>query len=491
MPTGIAGLDTVLRGGLPPNRVYLAEGSPGVGKTTLALQFLLEGMRRGEKVLYIALSESKEEIEAVAKSHGWSLHGMDILEISALENQLRIKDTGTLFHPSEVELQNLVKALLDTIDRLQPARVAFDSLSELRILSDSGLRYRRQLLRFKQFFMGRGCTVLFLDDSDDKSDVQVRSIAHGVIVLERLAATYGVERRRLRVDKVRGLKFQEGNHDYVIERGGVQVFPRLVALDMGVNFPAESFESGIGELDKILGGGITRGTSTLFLGPAGISKTTLCLQFAFTAAKAGRPVLFFTFEENLRVLRQRAKGVGIDIEPLERNGTLKLQRIDPAEMTPGRFAQLIRAEIERKAVEIVVIDSLNGYMNAMPDERFLMLHMHDLLSYLALHGVTTLMTLAQSGMVGPMSSPADITYLADTVVMLRFFEAAGAVKKAISVMKKRSTRHEETIREFSVDSHGLRVGEPLLHFRGVLTGVPTFTGDSGQMIKERDELQRR
>ena len=488
-PTGIEGLDDILGGGLPRNRFYLLQGDPGTGKTTLALQFLLNGAARGEKCLYITLSESKEEIEQVARSHGWSLEPLSIIELSALTAEMGERKSGTLFHPSEVELQDTVDVLKKHIERIQPSRVVFDSLSELRLMAESPLRYRRQLLAFKQFFIGKHCTVLLLNDetTPDPSDNQVQSLAHGVVILDKRELNYGVERRQMHVDKLRGQKFRGGNHEYTIVRGGLRIFPRLIAAEHETSFLDKTLKSGVEELDRLLGGGLDCGTSNLLMGPAGTSKTTLTLQYAHQVASAGGNVLFFTFDEVPRTLRHRAAKIGLDIQPFLKSGAIMLRKIDPAELGPGEFAHDIKAAIESKKVELVVIDSLNGYFAAMGDERLVQLHVHELLTYLAHQGITTIMTLAHSGLIGTMHSPVDLTYLADTVVLLRYFETDGAIKKAISVIKKRSDNHENTIREFRVDSRGLRVGDPLREFRGVLTGVPTFTGEATEMMKTRDE----
>lgn len=486
-PTGIQGLDEILGGGLPSHRFYLVEGDPGVGKTTLALQFLLEGVRVGEKCLYITLSESKEEIEQVASSHGFSLEGIHIVELSGLEAEIGSKKQNTLFHPSEVELQDTVETLKKHVERIQPARVAFDSLSELRLMADMALRYRRQLLAFKQFLMGRQCTVLLLDDLSHQAtgDAQVQSIAHGVLSLDKEECHYGGERRHLRVKKLRGQAFRGGNHDFTIVRGGLRVFPRLIAADHETRYPDRTLTTGVPDLDQLLGGGLDVGTSNLFMGPAGTSKTTLALQCAHQTASNGGRVLFFTFDETTRLITKRAAKVGLDIQPFLDSGAIVLRKLDPVEIGPGEFAYEIKSAIESHPTDLVVIDSLNGYLAAMGDERVLLLHLHELLTYLSHKGVTTIMTLAQSGMVGAMHSPVDLSYLADTVLLLRFFEAGGAVKKAISVMKKRSDHHETTIREFRVDSQGLRIGAPLTDFHGVLTGVPTFVGDVADMLKGR------
>jgi circadian clock protein KaiC len=483
-PTGISGLDHVLCGGLPPNRVYLIQGDPGVGKTTLALQFLLEGSRAGEKSLYITLSETKEEILEVANSHGWSLDGMVLFELSAMEQHLARSAQNTLFHPSEIELNKTTQTLLDEIERVQPKRIVIDSLSELRLLSETPLRYRRQVLGLKQFFAGRGCTVLLLDDQTGAhgSDLQVQSLAHGVITLEKKGSEYGTQRRRLRVDKLRGVKYHEGDHDYVIDTGGIRVFPRLVASEHRTEFTGEAISSGIKEFDQLLRGGLDRGTSTLLMGPAGTGKSIIMYQHAITAAKRGEKSLIYVFDENLNTIMRRTKQLGMPLEEGIQSGLIQIQPVDPAELSPGELTYQISEMVKKTRVGMVSIDSLNGYFQAMPDERFLTLQLHELLTFLAQHGVVTILTLAQHGLIGTMQSPVDLTYLSDTVILLRFFEAAGKVRKAISVIKKRSGAHEDTIREIKMDQGGIRVGEPLVEFHGILSGIPTFKGKTDAML---------
>ena len=482
--TGVDGLDRILIGGLPKNRFYLVQGDPGVGKTTLGLQFLLAGTRRGEKGLYITLSETRQELLGVAQSHGWNLDGLAIFELSAIEETLTAESQNTLFHPSEIELNHITKILKDKVNQVEPTRVVFDSLSELRLLAQNPLRYRRQLLSLKQFFVGRNCTVLVMDDrTSEASDREVQSIAHGVLNLERMAPEYGAERRRLSIVKVRGEAFRGGYHDYIIDKGGLIVFPRLVAADHRKEFPAQSISSGIGELDSLLRGGLDRGTSTLFTGPPGTGKSTLGAQFAAAAAARGEYVVAYTFDEKIETYIQRGDALGMQLSAHIASGMLEATQINPAELSPGEFAHRIRRSVEDKGARVVVIDSLNGYLNAMPEERFLTIQMHELLSYLAQQGVATILILAQHGLVGSMQSPVDITYLADTVLILRYFEVEGAVKQAVSVIKKRSGGHERTIREFKIQADGLHVGAPLTEFHGVLTGVPTFQGSSEAIMK--------
>lgn len=475
--TGVPGLDEILGGGFPSNRLYLIQGDPGVGKTTLALQFLQEGLRQGETVLYITLSETKEELFAVADSHGWDISGIQLFELSSIEEKLLGETENTFFHPSEVQLNRTTEALMDEVERVKPARLVFDSLSEMRMLAETPLRYRRQILQFKQFFAGRKCTVLFLDDhSAGEKDLQIESIAHGVMWLQRLSPEYGVSRRFLNIQKIRGVKFREGNHDIVIQKGGMVIFPRLVAADHHVAFAVDSFSSGIVELDALLGGGLDRGTSTMFMGPPGTGKSTLAVRFVREAAMRGEKSLLFSFDETVRTLLSRAANLGMSLDEFVASGLVRIEQVDPAEIAPGELADRVRKGVLEDGVRMIVIDSINGYLNAMPAERFLTLQLHEMLSFLNQQGVLTVMILAQQGLVGQMQANVDLTYLADTVVLLRYFEHQGAVKQAVSVIKKRSSDHERTIREFSIDSKGLHVGQPLREFHGVLTGIPTVNG---------------
>ncbi|MDB6152682.1 MAG: kaiC [Chthoniobacteraceae bacterium] len=478
---GVEGLDEILEGGVPRDRLYLIQGEPGVGKTTLALQFLLEGIRQGESVLYITLSETKEELEIVASSHGWDLGNITLFELSAIEEKLRGETESTFFHPSEVELNRTTQALMEEIERVKPSRAVFDSLSEMRMLADTPIRYRRQVLLLKQFFSGKKCTVLFLDDRvSGREDLQVESIAHGVICLQRSSPEYGVSRRRLSVSKIRGSHFQEGNHDFSLHKGGMTVFPRLQAAGQNAPFVRENFPCGITELDALLGGGLGRGTSNMFMGPPGTGKSTLAIKYALVAAERGERVLFFCFDESIDTLMDRALQLGMDLKPHLESGMISLQQLDPAEISPGELGCRIQLAVTRSNVRMVVIDSINGYMNAMSEERYLNLQLHELLAFLGQHGVITLMVLAQQGLIGSMQSVVDLTYLADTVVLLRYFESRGTVRQAISVIKKRSGGHERAIREFTTSRNGIELGKPLTDLHGVLTGVPTFEGISGQ-----------
>ncbi len=485
-PTGIEGLDEILRGGLPSRRLYLLKGDPGVGKTTLALQYLLEGIKRGEGSLYITLSETRDEINAVARSHGWDLAGLDIFELSALEHQLAQASQNTVFHPSEIELNKTTDILLGRIDQVKPRRLVIDSLSELRLLSDTALRYRRQMLSLKQFLSVRDVTVMLLDDhATDGGDLHVQSIAHGVFTIEQLESEYGAERRRVKINKLRGVNFVGGFHDAVIVRGGLRIFPRLVAAEHGVPFEPGLVKTEIPALDALVGGGLNRGTSCLLLGPAGTGKSTIALQYAVAAARRGERVLLCLFEENVSTLLARAEAVSMPVQALIDAGKMEIRQVDPVELAPGEFVHLVKERVEKGRVRMVLIDSLNGYLQAMPDVRFLNIQLHELLAFLSRYGVVTIMTVAQHGIVGQMNTPIDLTYLADTVMLLRYFEHEGRIRKAISVVKKRMSGHEDTIREFKLDHAGIRVGEPLEEFHGVLTGVPTFRGKATDMLPEK------
>ena len=468
--TGIPGLDDVLAGGLPRDRMYLLQGDPGVGKTTVGLQFLRTGVASGDKGLYITLSETRNELLAVARSHGWSLDGIEIHEL--VPSGDLSPDDNTLFQPSEVELGETTRDILGQIERIAPARLVVDSLAEIRLLSQSPLRYRRQILALKQFFAGRKLTVLLLDDQTaPESELQLQSIVHGVIRMEQLAPLYGSERRRLRVTKLRGVKFRGGFHDMKIDTGLVSVYPRLVASEHRQEFAPEMVPSGIPQLDQLLGGGLDRGTTALAMGPAGTGKSAIAAQYLAAAAERGEKAVFFCFEEGMGTLIHRSEALGIPIRRLMADGRLEVRQIDPAELSPGEFAQTVRDAVDAGA-RLIAIDSLNGYYTAMPEENFLILQLHELFSYLRQLGVTVVLTLAQHGFIGQMGTPLDVSYLADTVILLRYYESDGAIHKAISVPKKRSGFHENSIRELTLGPDGIRVGEALRGLRGLLTGVP-------------------
>jgi circadian clock protein KaiC len=483
--TGIEGLDYILGGGLTPRRLYLIEGTPGVGKTTLAMRFLIEGARVGERALYVSLSETESELRAISASHGWSLDGVNIRELIPSEESLRPDQQYTLFHPSEVELGETTLQILAEAERVRPNRVVFDSVSEMRLLAGNPLRYRRQILALKQFFLTRGCTVLILDDRHEhERDLQLQTLAHGVITLEQHHPEFGRERRRIRVLKFRGVRFRGGHHDLVIETGGLKVFPRLVAAEHRHLSSREKISSGVPGLDALLGGGLQRGTSSLITGSPGTGKSSLALQFAATAAARGESAALFLFDESVDTLLSRAEGLNIDIRDHVKSGRIVIQPVDPAELTPGQFTDIVMRAVQRPESSLIVIDSLNGYLNAMPEERFLTIHLHELLAFLGHMGVATLLVGVHQGFIGgEMSSPADASYLADAVILLRYFELRGEVRQAISIVKNRASRHERTIREFRLDG-GIQVGEPLTNFRGVLTGVPVYDGGADSLTSE-------
>ncbi|MBN9255093.1 MULTISPECIES: ATPase domain-containing protein [unclassified Mesorhizobium] len=484
--TGVPGLDYVLRGGYAKFRSHLVEGRPGSGKTTLGMQFLIEGARNGERCLYITLSESKRELAAVAGRHGWDLAGIEILELVPPELSLDPSQLQTLVHSSDLELGETVQAALAEIERLRPDRVVFDSLSEIRLLSQGSLRYRRQVLALKSFFLLNDATVLLLDDlTAEHDDLNLHSISHGVIRMEQLSPIYGGERRRLRVIKMRGVEIRGGFHDFVIRPGGVTVFPRLVSSD---HEEAEHGPPALGEssIDALIGGGLERGTSTLLIGPSGVGKSTIACTYCHAALLRGERVQVLLFDETKRIFLARAAGLGMDLRRFVADGTLLLERIVPAELSPGELSTRIETGVEKSQVRIVVIDSLTGYLNAMSEEQHLVLQMHEILTYLNQKGVVTILLLANHGLIGNMAAPVDMTYLCDAVMLLRFFESGGRLRRAISMVKKRIGTHEDTIREFKIGQQGLSVGEPLDRFRGILTGVPFFEGKPSELLDDKD-----
>jgi len=487
VPTGIEGLDDVLGGGLQRRRSYLVEGVPGSGKTTLAMQFLLAAAARGETALYVTLSETGEELNDVAASHGWSLASIVLHEMTPNEGLLDPDEQSTMFHPSEIELAQTTREILADVDRHNPTCVVIDSLSELRMLSGSPLRYRRQILALKQYFASRGCIVLLLDDmTSTEPDQQVQSIVHAVLLLEQLNPEYGSDRRRLRVVKYRAQAFRGGYHDYCVRRGGLQVFPRLVASEHRQILPRTKLSSNLPQLDALLGGGLEQGTSTLFAGSAGTGKSTLAAQFAAAAAARGEHVAMFIFDEAISTLLTRAEQLGIPLAEGVTKGLVNIRPVDPAELSPGELMHLIRVSVERDNAAMVVIDSLNGYLNAMPGERYLTIQLHELLAYLGQRNVATILVSAHQGLLGPMTTTVDASYLADAVVLLRFFENRGEIRQAVSVLKKRGSRHERTIREFGLHNGTIHVGDALTSFRGVLTGVPVYEGQDDDAEKSDD-----
>jgi len=484
--TGIEGLDDVLSGGLSRGHVFLLEGEPGTGKTTVALHFLMAGAKAGERSLYITLSETERELRQGATSHGWTLdENIHIFELTPPESLLNADQQQSLLYSSDLELGEATRQIFEVVERIKPTRVVLDSLSEIRLLAQSSLRYRRQILAIKHYFVRYDATVLLLDDLTTESlDKTVHSVAHGVIRLEELTPNYGAERRRLRVVKYRGQKYRGGYHDFTIMSDGLHVFPRLVAAEHRGQYLRQQLSSGIGELDALLGGGIETGSSTLILGPAGTGKSLISLIFAAAAVRRGEKAALFIFDEELGLLFERMKNIGIDLHELQKTGNLLIEQVDAAELSPGEFSHRVRRCVSDGNIKTVVIDSINGYQAAMPEENALVLHMHELLLYLNRKGAATFMTVAQHGLVGDMQAPVDITYLADTVILLRYFEALGKVRRAVSVIKKRTGAHESTIREYRISTQGMTIGQPLEAFQGVLRGVPTYMGADNPLLED-------
>lgn len=476
--TGCPGFDEILRGGLPAGHLYLLEGDPGAGKTTLAMQFVEEGLRNHERALYLTLSESEADLRYAAAAHRFKIDAVEILELRPNENDLNPEEQYTVFHPAEVELNDRMQRIVQEVRRVKPERLVIDALSELRMLARDPLRYRRQILSLKHVMADQKCTVLLLDDrTSNEADLQLHSLVHGVINLNKAPRDYGKSRRQMEILKLRGTPFREGTHDYTIVTGGVVVFPRLVAADSRNDRPNECVPSGIKALDALTGGGLDRGTSTLLIGPAGAGKTTIAAHWAVASAKRGEKAVMFAFEEGPQTLITRAAGLGMDLASHLEKGTIQIERVDPAEMSPGELVEKVRHYVENEDCRVVILDSLNGYLQSMPGEQFLAIHLHELLSYLNNNGILTLMILAQAGPIGPLQQTAvDVSYLADNILLLRYFESHGAVRQAISTIKKRSGPHEHTIRELRLSSKGIEIGEPLHEFQGVLTGTPTFLG---------------
>ena len=474
--TGIAGLDDVLGGGLPAEHLYLVEGNPGSGKTTLGLQFLRNGADQGEKGLYVTLSETAVELNTVAASHGWSLQGIEVFELVSSEG-LGPDLEQSILHPAEIELGETVQGVMDAVQRMKPRRVVFDSLSEMRLLAQDPLRYRRQVLALKKFFLEQRCTVLLLDDRTSMdADLQLHSIAHGVINLEQAVDQYGPGRRRLRVVKMRGIKFRGGEHDFSLDTGGIAVFPRLVAAEHRVRSEASVVSSGNPAMDRLMGGGLARGSNTLFVGPSGAGKTTTAVACVRAALERGERATYYLFDEGLSTLLIRSRALGLDLEPWLRSGHLRIVPLDPAEMSPGEFAHMVRRDVEAGHAHSVVIDSLNAYLQAMPGSKHLMLQMHELLTYLNHRNVVTILILGQHGLLGEMRADVDMSYLSDAILLFRYFEARGNLLKAVSMVKSRTNHHEATIREFRLGPSGLEVGQELTDFEGVLMGVTAYRG---------------
>ncbi|HUP89723.1 MAG TPA: ATPase domain-containing protein [Longimicrobiales bacterium] len=482
--TGVPGLDEILNGGLPRNHLYLVDGDPGTGKTTLGLQFLLDGVKHGEKGLYVTLSETLEELRGVATSHGWSLDDIGVFE---LPSDAVSSEAYTIFHPAEIELQRTVESVIKSVEELKPTRVVLDSLSEMRLLARDALKFRRQILALKQYFAGRNCTVIMLDDkTSPEGDLQLHSLAHGVIILEHISLDYGAERRRLQVTKLRGGRFRGGYHDFRILTGGMAVYPRILSDKIRKNGHSDVVTSDSHALDELLGGGATRGTSILITGAAGTGKSILASQYAKAAVERGEKVHYYMFDERIATFITRNTALGIDVSAAVEDGRIKLQQIEPTEVSPGEFSNMVMQAVEKENAKIIVLDSLNGYMQSMPEERLLPIQVHELLTYLANNDVTIIMTLVQRGVFGsPVDEAAEVSYLADTVILMRYFEFEGSVRQAISVVKKRSGQHERTIREAKVGKGGLAIGDPLREFHGVLTGVPTFTGKTAALFEQK------
>jgi circadian clock protein KaiC len=484
--TGVPGLDEILGGGLTRDRIYLIEGTPGSGKTTLALQFLLKGRELGESGLYITLSETETELRAAAASHGWSLDGIDLFELVS-EEGLDPDSEQSVLHPSDVELGETTRGVMRQVEETKPLRVVFDSLSEMRLLAQNPLRHRRQILALKHFFATRKCTVLLLDDmTAEDGDLQLHSIAHGVISLQRTPQEYGAQRRRLEVVKMRGVKYRGGFHDFELDTGGVTVFERLVAARHHTTFTHEVVSTGQPGLDALIGGGLSRGTNTLISGPSGVGKTTTAVRCALSALERGEKVAYYLFDEGLPTLLTRSKALGMDLQPFLDSGQLLIRAIDPAELSPGEFAFHVRDAVEQGNATLIVIDSLNAYLQAMPGQKFLLLQMHELLTYLNQQGVVTLLILGQHGFIGEVRSDIDLSYLSDSILLFRFFEAGGAIRTAISAVKSRTTEHEKTIREIRLTRDGIEVGEALSDFQGVMSGLPSYEGKV-PMLGQGDE----
>jgi circadian clock protein KaiC len=483
--TGIPGLDDILCGGLTAERVYLVEGSPGAGKTTLGLQFLLDGMASGEAGLYVTLSETADELDAVAESHGWSIDDIEIFELAS-DEVLDPEAQQSVLHPAEVELGETTRGVMEHVDQVRPVRVVFDSLSELRLLAQNPLRYRRQILALKQFFASRACTVLLLDDKTSQSDQHLHSIAHGVISLEQIAQEFGKERRRVNVLKMRGVKYRGGYHDYALETGGIRMFPRLVAAEHADRFMPVARPTGCDGLDALLGGGLVAGTNTLIVGPSGVGKTTVTVRCMLAALERGEKAAFYLFDEGMGTFLARSRSLGMELDPHLASGRLVVRHVDPAELSPGEFAQMLRDGVENEGVGFIVIDSLNAYMQAMPGEQYLTLQMHELLAYLNQKGVTTALVLGEHGTVGQEQRDVDLSYLSDATVLLRFFEAGGKLRRAIMVIKSRTAHHALTIHELLMQSSGIEIGAPLAGFEGILTGLPSYRGDTEMLVAADD-----
>jgi circadian clock protein KaiC len=488
LSSGIEELDHILGGGFPARRMFLIEGAPGTGKTTLALQFLLAGAQNKEQGLYVTFSESDNEIRSVAESHHWDLRGIELQELNSLGDRLKDDEQYTVFQPADVELSETTARVVAEVRRVKPQRVVIDSLSEIRLVARDPLRYRRQILALKEILSECDCTVLFLEDYTlGNPDLLLQSIAHGVILLEKTQAEYGCLRRKLQVSKLRGGPSLDGVHDFAIRPGGLQVFRRMVSSDT-VRASTSANSSGIlstqnAELDRLTGGGVYWGTGVVLVGPAGTGKSTVGIQIISAAANEGHKASVFLFDEATANYVSRAKNVGLDLSPHISAGRVQVHQIDPNEQSPGEFAYLVRKQVEDGGVRVVVVDSLNGFLTAMTSERFLLAQLHELLSYLNSRSVLTIMTTAQHGMLNTADTTSfELTYLADLVIYLRYFEASGDVRKAISVIKNRLAAHETSIREFKITAKGLEIGLPLKDFEGILSGIPKYLGQANGLF---------
>lgn len=482
--SGVSGLDSVLGGGFPKGQISLLRGASGVGKTTLGLQFLLEGARQGESVLYLGTSETEQDIRLVAKSHGWSLEGVSVHH----HEHRTVSAEQTMLHPAEVELPRTMESLLSVVRKVSPSRLVIDSLAEFRVLAGDELWYRRQLMTLKQYFADQACTVVLIEILDGSQPV-LDSIVSGVVELERTTPDYGADRRRLRVSKIRGQEFSTGRHDYVIRRGGLVVFPRLTAAEHRQPTPSEPISTGLPRMDEMLRGGLTRGTSVLLLGPSGTGKSLMGTQLAVAAAGRGEKSALFIFDERVQTLFQRAEGTGLPLRQHVDEGTIQIRQVDPAELTSGEFSHLARSLVEDEGIRLLLVDSLNGYAYAMPGEKFLSLHLHELTSYLNQKGVTAVFTATQHGLVsGNASQPFDVSYVADTILLFRHFEHAGRLHKALSVYKSRGGPHETSIRQLRIGPDGLSLGEPLRKFQNILAGMPEFIGDRLHAAEDQEDI---
>jgi circadian clock protein KaiC len=487
--TGVSGLDEVLGGGLPSQHMYLIEGESGAGKSTIGLQFLLAGRAAGESCLWITMSETERELNDTARAHGWSLDGIEVLTLFLAKEVLKAEERYTFFSPADVELNDTTRAILDTVERVTPSRVVFDPFTDIRYLAHDTLAYRRQILALRDFFSTHGCTVLLMQELTRglAGDIQAEALTHGYMTLHQESPEYGGQRRRLRVHKMRGIPFRDGYHDFAIRTGGIEVYPRLIAADHFEEVEDEIASTGVARLDELLGGGLERGSSMLILGPAGVGKSTLSAQLAAAAAMRGEKTLLFMFDETTRAFRSRCRKLGMKVDDAIKGELLTLRHVDSAEFSPGEFARLVMEAVDRDQVKLIVVDSLSGYLSAMPEERFLATHIHELLTYLTYRNVVTVLTLAQHGVLGEhVQSPVDLSYLADTVLLVRYFEAFGAIRRALSVVKKRSGPHEVLVREMTIAApQGIRIGEPLDGFQGILAGRPSFAGSEGELSTAR------